>query len=141
MSEDISELLSSDLDELLRLRRRAIRAKVWHMMETSHRATIGVLNWIRKRKVTGLLDRAEKNRKVRGMMDAALSRMVELLKSKPWALPPRIRCFLKGLKISQSKSDVYEENGVFSWAPWARKWLEESETLFYFGATMKWGIG
>ncbi len=119
-----------------------MRANLWGKVETGHRATIGVMHWIWSRGVTGLLDKAVRNAKIRVMMDSAAARIVELLKSRPWALPARIRCFVNGIEISKMKIDAYGESGVFRWAPWIGGWLKEPETLFYFGATVgRWGTG
>lgn len=142
MNYNLSDLVTSDLEQLFRLRKRAMRANIWSKVENCHRATIGVMHWIWNRGVTDLLDRAIRNIKVRSMVGSAVTRIVDLLSCQPWTLPARIRCLVTGMKISKTKIASYREKGVFSWVPWLQEWLEEPETLFFFGATTKrWAIG
>ena len=124
--------------ELQNLRKRAIRARVWHKVEIGHRATIGLLQWIASRGERELLNRIIRNRVLNEMIDSAARIIIETINSH--RLSFQAKAFLHGKKISKNKIEIYRENGVLYWAPWVEGWLRRREYILFLG-TMSIGMG
>ena len=116
------------------LKRRAVRARVWHRLDPVHRAAINVVQQIMERADQGFVARVRKSKPVGAMINRAVHDLLRVLQSVPRYLPFGLRALLEGTRIATERIRTYDERGVFRWAPWARRWLQEEDVLIYLGA-------
>jgi len=121
-----------DLRYLEKLRRKAIRGRVWHRVPAERKAMIRAVEWALRRgdEFAENVKRSRRISTVLGLVTKTIEKALDLVRP-----PFRIRALLQGAEIARRRIATYMENGVFQWAPWAEGWLKNEETMVYLGAT------
>jgi hypothetical protein len=121
--------------ELLELRKRAVRARVWFKVGLEYRATIDVLRWIVGREERELLEKIIRNRTLSDMFNSVANILMDKLSHR--RTPFKERAFLRGSEISGKRIEVYRKNGVLGWAPWVEGWLKKMDSRIFLGLMSK----
>lgn len=124
----------NEFSRIKKLSRRVMKAGLWRRVRMVDGAALRTVQWVLEKGDEDLVVRMKRSTVVGEMVRSASEKLVNLLQRAGYFLNFRAKALMEGTSIVKERIATYRENGVFRWAPWVEKWLQETDTILFLGS-------